>query len=266
MINHHQIGFLMPEASQPNKPLFIYLPGMDGTGKLLTTQADKLAQSFDLRCLFIPSDDLSDWKTLANDIKDLIKQETKISSSRPIYLCGESFGGSLALKIALAAPELVQKLILVNPASSFNQRPLLSLGINIIPWLPDYIHRTSAIGLLPFLAELSRVKSPERRALLQAMRSLPQEVISWRLSLLKEFNVSPPELANIEQPTLIIAGGADKLLPSVEEARHLVEILPQGQMTILPHSGHACLLETDTDLHEILSEHNFLERKQVVVR
>lgn len=263
MINN-PISLLIPKAIQPHKPLFIYLPGMDGTGKLLNTQADKLAQSFDLRCLSIPSDDLSDWQTLTSKTIDLIKQETALSSSRPVYICGESFGGCLALKVTVAATNIVRRLILVNPASSFNQRPLLGLGVNLIPWLPDYIHRTSALGLLPFLAELSQINKPERRALIEAMRLLPPKVVSWRLSLLRDFKFTQQELSNIEQPTLIIAGGADKLLPSVEEAKRLVKTLPQGKMTTLPKSGHACLLEAETNLHNILAKNNFLESKQLV--
>ncbi|MDJ0633353.1 MAG: alpha/beta hydrolase [Xenococcaceae cyanobacterium MO_188.B29] len=264
MINKNEICFLRPRLVQPTKPLFVYLPGMDGTGELLTTQTNKLAQTFDLCCLSIPAYDLSDWDTLSNKTTDLIQQEIATLPSRMVYLCGESFGGSLALRISLAAPELSQRLILVNPASSFHQRPILSLGINLIPWLPSYIHKTSAIGLLPFLAELSRIETKERRALLQAMRSLPQEVVSWRLSLLQSFVVSEQELTSIKQPTLVVAGGADKLLPSVEEANRLVKALPQGQMTILPQSGHACLLEAETNLYEILGQNNFLESKQFV--
>ena len=265
MINKNNISFLLPQSIQPEKPLFIYLPGMDGTGDLLTIQADKLARSFDLRCLFIPSDDLSDWNTLTNKTINLIEQEIVRSPSRPVYLCGESFGSCLALKITMTAPELIQRLILVNSASSFNQRPLLGLGINLIPWIPTSIHQTSAIGLLPFLAELSRMRQPERLALLQAMRSLPQKVVSWRLSLLKDFMVSEQELTRIKQPTLIVAGGADRLLPSVEEAQKLLKILPQAQMKVLPRSGHACLLEAETNLSEILSEKNFLDRQLVAI-
>ncbi len=265
MINKDKISFLLPKPIQPEKPLFVYLPGMDGTGKLLTNQADELSQSFDLRCLSIPSNDLSDWNTLTKTTIDLIEQEITRSSSRPVYLCGESFGGCLALKTTVTAPQIVKRLILINPASSFNQRPLLGLGINLIPWIPSSIHQTSAIGLLPFLAELSRMKKPERRALLQAMRSLPQQVVSWRLSLLKDFMVSDRELNRIKQPTLIIAGGADRLLPSIEEAQNLLKTLPQAQMKVLPQSGHACLLEAETNLCDILAENNFLDRKSVVL-
>ncbi len=264
MINKNEISFLLPKPIQPEKPLFVYLPGMDGTGVLLTNQADELSQSFDLRCLSIPSNDLSDWNTLTSKTIDLIKQEIARSSSRPVYLCGESFGGCLALEVAVAAPHIVQRLILVNPASCFNQRPFLGWGVNLIPWIPDYIHRTSALGLLPFLAELSRIKLPERRALIEAMRLLPQKVVSWRLSLLRDFNLTKQELKNIKQPTLIIAGGADKLLPSVEEAQRLVKTLPQGKVITLPKSGHACLIEAETNLHDILAQNNFLELDRLV--
>jgi pimeloyl-ACP methyl ester carboxylesterase len=86
----------------------------------------------------------------------LLAQELK-GQSRKVYLCGESFGGCLALKIATKAAKLLKKLILINPASSFNQRPLLSLGIGITQMMPDFIHGSSALTILPFLAALGRI-------------------------------------------------------------------------------------------------------------
>jgi pimeloyl-ACP methyl ester carboxylesterase len=232
---------------------------MDGTGELFQRQAECLDNSFDLRCLAIPADDLSNWEQLVNEVIQLIKQELSNSHCRSVYLCGESFGGCLALKVTLAAPRLIQKMILVNPASSLNQRPWLGWGVNVIPWLPTFFHKSSAVGLLPFLAELSRIVKSDRRALLEAMRSLPQEVVSWRLSLLSNFQIADKDLSYLTQPTLVIAGGADRLLPSLTEAYRLAESLPQATIKILPQSGHACLLETETDLYSIMKEFDFLE-------
>ncbi len=47
---------------------------------------------------------------------------------RPIYLLGESMGGILALAAAGECPELVDRVILVNPASSYPRSiwPLLA--------------------------------------------------------------------------------------------------------------------------------------------
>jgi pimeloyl-ACP methyl ester carboxylesterase len=77
--------------------------------------------------------------------------------------------------------------------------------------------------------------------------------------LLQNFKPCEQSLTRLTQPTLIIAGGSDRLLPSLEEAQRLVSLIPHAEMTVLPFSGHACLLETQTNLYAILEKHNFIE-------
>ena len=112
------VDFIEPRKVNRDLPLFVYLPGMDGTGKLLQTQSDLLVANFDLRCLAIRTDNYSTWQDLARDTAKLIALELESKTNKEVYLCGESFGGCLALKTALAAPHLINSLILVNPASS----------------------------------------------------------------------------------------------------------------------------------------------------
>ena len=252
------VDFIEPKKINRDAPLFVYLPGMDGTGKLLQTQADKLASCFDLRCLSIRADSHSTWQNLAQNTVELIKIELARKTNKEVYLCGESFGGCLALKTALAAPFLFERLVLVNPASSFNRFPILSLGVGITPLLPTWLHRYSAAGLLPFLVKLNRINDCDRLKLIQSMKSLPPQVVSWRLSLLRDFKVADEQLRSLQIPTLIIAGAEDSLLPSVEEADKLVSLLPRAQKSVLPQSGHACLLETSVDLYQILVQENFI--------
>ncbi|MDJ0590706.1 MAG: alpha/beta hydrolase [Pleurocapsa sp. MO_226.B13] len=252
------VDFIEPRQINRHAPLFVYLPGMDGTGKLFQTQEDLLATRFDLRCLTIRIDSHSNWQDLARDTIGLIKTELTYKTNPDVYLCGESFGGCLALKTALAAPSLIKKLVLVNPASSFNQLPILGLGVDITPWLPTWLHRYSAASLLPFLAKLNRINDCDRHKLVESMKSLPPQVISWRLSLLRDFKVAEGQLRDLNIPSLIVAGGADSLLPSVQEADKLVALLPNARKTVLPQSGHACLLETEVDLYQILVEQNFI--------
>ena len=261
MKNLDRLRFLSPQGINLELPLLIYLPGMDGTGELFELQATSLAAYFDIRCLHIPSDNTDGWQVLANRTSELIKSEIALNKERPIYLCGESFGGCLALQIALGEPSLIQRLILINPASSFNQRPLLSLGINITDLMPEWLHSFSSVSLLPFLAQLNRIDPSDRLKLIKAIKSMPPKIASWRMSLLQNFQVSTARLSNLNLPTLVIAGMADRLLPSIEEARRLVKILPKAKMAILPHSGHACLLETETNLRAILRQQQFLPVK-----
>ena len=252
------VDFIDPREVNPDAPLFVYLPGMDGTGKLLQTQSDRLAANFDLRCLSIRTDNYSTWQDLARDTVKLIRLELEHKTNKEVYLCGESFGGCLALKTALAAPNLITKLILVNPASCFNQLPILSWGADITALVPSWVHRYSAAGLLPFLVRLNRINDCDRDRLIASMKSIPPHVVSWRLSLLRDFRVLNEELRSLNIPSLIVAGAADDLLPSVEEAQKLANLLPLAKMTVLPQSGHACLLETDINLYQILLEQNFI--------
>ena len=257
MNSQSSVDFIDPRKVNRDAPLFVYLPGMDGTGKLLQTQSDRLVASFDLRCLSIRTDDYSTWEDLARDTVRLIKSELANKTNKEVYLCGESFGGCLAIKTALAAPNLIKKLILVNPASCFNQLPLLSWTVNIAPWMPSWVHRYSAAGLLPFLVQLNRINDCDRQRLIESMKSIPPQVVSWRLSLLRDFKVTKEQLRSLNMPSLIIAGAADGLLPSVKEAQKLTKLLPKAKNIVLPQSGHACLLETGINLYEILVKQNF---------
>jgi pimeloyl-ACP methyl ester carboxylesterase len=262
-----QVHFLTPRKTQPEAPLFVFFPGMDGTGELLQAQTEGLEKAFDVRCLAIPPDDLANWDDLVEQSLTLIRTELEGNTQRQIYLCGESFGGCLALKVMLRSQtqsssasylrQLFHRLILVNPASSFNRRPWIHWGSQVTQFLPEPVYQLSCIGLLPFLASLGRINTPERAALLRAMQSVTQKTSIWRLSLLQHFDVGLEQLASITLPVLIVASGSDRLLPSAYEAQLLINHLPNAQMYLLPQSGHACLLEADVNLYEILKETHF---------
>ncbi|OUL20317.1 alpha/beta hydrolase [Nostoc sp. T09] len=258
--------FLTPKRIQPEYPLFVYLPGMDGTGQLLRSQTAGLELGFDVRCLAIPRQDLTTWDVLTNNVLDLIHAELEKSSQRPVYLCGESFGGCLAMKVAIQAPQLFKRIILINPASSFKLRPWLNWASQLTYLVHPCLYEVGALGLLPFLASLQRMTRSDRQELLKSMRSVPPETVLWRLSLLREFHVEDEQLRRLSQPILLLAGVQDRLLPSVDEVRRLANILPNSKMLLLPHSGHACLLESDTNLYKIMQNYNFLESNAEVMQ
>lgn len=236
---------------------------MDGTGKLFHSQADKLSHWFDLRCLSLPPSELADWPTLTRQVSQLIdnelgKDSTPSGRRRAVYLCGESFGGCLAMQVLTDSPYLFEKVVLVNPASSFRRLPWMQLGSLITHQMPNLIYRYGAQGLIPFLIEPFRVSNRDRTALVNAMGSVPAKTAAWRMSLLGKFDIERLPLERMTHPVLIIAGGNDRLLPSKREANSLVARFPNAKKTLLPESGHACLIESKTDLAEILQTHQFL--------
>lgn len=248
--------FLAPKPIKKEYPLFIYLPGMDGTGRLLRTQTAGLENSFDIRCLAIPSTDQSNWDELTSDLVDLVKAELQIQPRRSVYLCGESFGGCLAMKVLVEAPHLFSRIILVNPASSFHRLPWLNWASGMLGIVPSSLYTVGALGFLPFLVTLPRIAPADRQDILKIIRSVPSQTVNWRVSLLRDFSVDMEKISQIQQPVLLIGSASDRLLPSVAEVELLANVFPNRKVFILPDSGHACLLEKDINLYEIMKAHD----------
>ncbi len=246
----HPLSFLQPRPVQPHLPLFVFFPGMDGTGKLFEKQIDGLATRFDIRCLAIASDDRTNWSELVDRSMQLIA--TELSEGRELYLCGESFGACLAMQVAGRLRTKIDRLVLINPASSFGRFPLLASGSALSGLLPDIMYPLSARILVNFLIAADRVARPEQQSLIDAMLSVQPQTAAWRLNLLRQFPVNSivPELVDI--PVVLIAGVLDRLLPSLLEVQILARLLPKSKTTLLPSSGHACLLERDIQLVDLL--------------
>jgi pimeloyl-ACP methyl ester carboxylesterase len=238
------------------RPLFVFLPGMDGSGALLRPQIAGLSSSFDIRCLSIPPDDLTGWDDLTEQVGTLIRMEQHRHPGRPTTVCGESFGGCLALKLITRFPDLCDQIILVNPASSAQRQPWISACCSLTQLLPEPLYHLSTFSLCDLLIATHRVSRPSRQQLLAAMQAVRPKSAAWRLSLLRQFRLDDLPLGRVLQPVLILASGADSLLPSKREAKRLARYLPNATTFLLPDSGHACLLESQLNLSAILKSHD----------
>lgn len=235
-------------------PLFVFLPGLDGSDVSLRNHFEALATVFDVRYFAIPDNSVDDWEGLVNRLVELLAPEKETQPDRPIYLCGESFGACLALEAVGHRPDLFEQLTLINPASSFNRRLWRSLGAAIVRRMPGKTYRVGALGLIPFLVASHRVANHNRQALRGAMQRLTPETVAWRMSLLRDFRLNQAKLRRFKSPTLLVAATADRLLPSTTEVKRLALELQRTQTVTLDGSGHACLLERDISLFDILQQ------------
>jgi pimeloyl-ACP methyl ester carboxylesterase len=222
---------------------------MDGTGKLFKKQIPRLVDRFDIRCLSIATNDLTGWSGLVERAVPLILSE--LAKGQELYLCGESFGACFAMLVAEQLGAKINKLVLINPASSFARQPLLAAGSALSSLLPDALYSISAMILVNFLIDGDRVAPTERQNLIDAILSVHPHTAAWRLNLLRQFPLDSivPKLVDI--PTLLIAGGLDRLLPSSLEVSILSQLLSDSKTLLLPNSGHACLLERDIHLADL---------------
>ena len=188
----------------PDIPLFIFLPGMDGSSVSLQNQRSKLETKFDLRCLILPADDLTDWDGLVTQVVDLVNAAKTSYPRQPIYLCGESFGGCLALKLVSQRPDLFDRLILINPASSFHRQPWRHLSVELVKPMPTFLYSLATAAFLPFLVSTHRTSRKNCLALLQAMHDVTPRSVAWRLALLRDFRLDDLSLETFTNLALVI--------------------------------------------------------------
>jgi len=136
--------------SSKDKPIAVYLPGLDGVGISATSQFDDLSKTFELWRLIVDVDDRSTFTDISNQVRRFI--ENVGANGREIVLIGESFGGVLAPNVLLQLKNRksemkpnVKGLVLVNPATSFEETRWSS----IVPFLSSLRHleeNSSSIG------------------------------------------------------------------------------------------------------------------------
>ncbi|WP_017328020.1 alpha/beta fold hydrolase [Synechococcus sp. PCC 7336] len=241
----------LPDRRRDRPPL-VYLPGMDGTGDLFYRQARQLASQFEIRNFSFNASPVRSWFHLAESVRD------RHLADGPAILCGESFGGCLALQVAAQYPDRVAGLIAINSASAFRHNALMWTACHLLRTVPETILNALMEKGLHWLAEIPRLQQEDRQRFLQAMRSVNKKAVLERLHLLQQFDAQTLPLEQFECPTLLLASQRDRILPSVKEARKLARRLPNATLEVLPKSGHACLLERELDLAAIAHTSNWI--------
>jgi len=240
------------DSHDKTKPLLVYLPGLDGVGISAIAQFTDLSQTFELWRMYInPKDDRSTFTELTTTVAQFI-HEAAIKLNRQVIVVGESFGGLLAPSVALRVqskhPLAIQGLILVNPATSFDQTlwstlgPFLATlrhledeetekngsftpysvmgGMTLSAVIPDATQFRKIISLL---TGMSITSVDDVNELLSIMRDgfgiladqLPATVVEHRVSqwLPVGSMFVNPRLSSVNVTTVVIAGENDNMLP-----------------------------------------------------
>eukprot|EP00878_Enallax_costatus_P029148 GHUV01031581.1.p1 GENE.GHUV01031581.1~~GHUV01031581.1.p1 ORF type:complete len:533 (+),score=165.63 GHUV01031581.1:165-1763(+) len=260
-------------------PLMFYMPGIDGTGLAAYRQFPRLTRAFDLRCLIIPRTDRSTFEQLVEDVAALVKQELdQADAGRPVYLLGESFGAIMSMALAIKLGNYIDRLVLVNPASSFSNSIWPQAG-PLLAQLPEDVYKLLPFALAPVMSNpisMAMNDVDDRAPLLQqgsdlmyglidlapqlaALRLvLPPETLAWRLELLKQGSQwIRPRLKDVKQRVLVLSGEQDLLIPSKEEAEKLGKALPRARTKVLANRSHALLQEAGVDVVNILQSEGF---------
>ncbi|MER6995560.1 alpha/beta fold hydrolase [Streptomyces sp. NPDC000410] len=182
-----------------------------------------------------------DARTAVRDLVALLRG-LGLGRRRPVHLVGNSYGGTLALHAALARPDLVASLALLEP-------PLSG------PWVENMVDTLSVAALSledsPVPSELSSLRL-RKAAKLTAIA----DALLNRTSLIDDIAASRPfttaDYAGLHCPVLIICGEHSELVPG---ARELAQHAPRCDLRILPGLGHDVLKESSGALRGAVLDH-----------
>ena len=160
-------------------------------------------------------------------------------------VAGNSFGGEVAWEMALALPERVRGLVLVNAAGYPAQAESMPLGFRIAS-LPGMGYLMTRV--LPREVIESSVRNvygdPDQvtdglvdRYFQLSLREGNRAALRKRFAELRWGEDAPERLAGIEQPTLVLWGDRDRLIPP-ERATRFQDDIPNARKVMFETLGH----------------------------
>jgi len=230
------------------KDRLVLVPGIDGTGLLFYRQIPALSRNFDVTS----TRHRDEARSMEDLVDDLDRAIAAVSPERKVTLLGESFGGALTLSYALARPERVERIIIVNSFAHFGSPARLWLGYHLL--------RATPWGMMRIVRQLTarRMHSPqterdEIRRFHDLMRATTRQGYLSRMRILCDYDIRD-RLPSLSVPALFLAADRDTLVPSVEQAKLMSDGIPGAKLRVLEGHGHICLIAPGIDLGCILDE------------
>jgi pimeloyl-ACP methyl ester carboxylesterase len=229
-------------------PTIVLVPGMDGTGRLFYRQVPLLAQTYRVVTYALP-DTAPTMDVLVDDLASIIDA---VSPERKAIVIGESFGGALALSFALARPNYVSGLVILNSFPFFTPQWRLRLairGLRMLPWGAMGVVRR----LTAFRLHSRHTHREEIKRFIELTAHTTRDGYLRRLQILTRYDVRT-RLQELRAPTLFLASERDHLVPSLCQAQYMAARVPGSRLHVLEGHGHICLIAPDITLRKLLDE------------
>ena len=171
-----------------------------------------------------------------------------------VDLLGYSWGGALAQQFAHDWPDRVGQMILVATLPGVGSRPP-KLRVVAAMLKPDRYRSSERSRLLAatlYGGDYRSIAGRPSRSLPSAWHDHPPTARGYAQQLYAILGWSSlPWLRRITQPTLIISGGEDPLVPRVN-ARMLACLIPRAELKLISEGGHLWLLDHPVQSVELI--------------
>ena len=201
------------------------------------------------------------WPLRMRGLAELVTRLVHVLGEREVDVLGYSFGGALAQQLAHDRPRLVRRLILAATSAGMVSVPASPhvLALMATPWRyysPRHLRRVAPIIAGGRTAREPQVLGGHVADRLKAPPSL--RGYQWQLAAITGWT-SAHWLHRIGQPTLVLAGDDDPLVP-VANARFLAHRIPRARLHVVRGGGHLFLIDQPHDVVDVVGA--FLAKEQ----
>ncbi|QUH23785.1 alpha/beta hydrolase [Methanobacterium alkalithermotolerans] len=156
------------------------------------------------------------------------------------HIMGHSYGGWLALNLAISHPEKLDKMVLLAPAASlapFNLIIKMALKMPRLPLMP------SAEKTLKMMAAKDFEPPIEFVELMDVVNR------HFKPKMVFPTVYSDPELQNIKNPTLLLMGDQEKIYPPLKAVKRARKLIPNVKSEIIIDAGHILNMEKPEEVN-----------------
>lgn len=217
----------------------LLVPGLAGGWRLLAPLADVLARHhetilFDLRGDRVPiaAPRAQSLETYAEDVAGVIEE---LRLERPTVF-GVSFGGAVALELALAAPERIGALILQGVCARFQTSLGSMIARRVLERFPLPSDNQFLNQFFNLLHGGKPGPGPLAEFVVEHCWETDQSIMAHRLELLESFDVAG-RLWQLDVPALVLAGSRDVIVPPTRQ-QALSASIPGARFACLEGAGH----------------------------
>jgi pimeloyl-ACP methyl ester carboxylesterase len=233
------------------KPTVVYLPGLDGTGRLLFAQ-ERLQRECHLICQRYPNNREHSYQSLADDAARVVEQQ---GDGGPVVILAESFGGGVAIEFVTRYPQLVNRLILVNTFAKYPTGWLVQAGGFLGLFLPDRPtprHTRKVRERFLFADDLPR---EIRNQWWQCVSDVSMAALGHRVGLISGLD-RRDDLERITTKTLVVVAKDDRTVPP-KAGYLLADKIPDATLYECT-GGHTVMSHPTFDLCSVIEETAFL--------
>lgn len=234
----------------------VMVPGMAGGWKLLAPLARKLARSHEVILYGLRGDrgaqvgsrreSVADY---ASDLADVIHG---LGLERPTIF-GVSFGGAVALEMAVEHPSMVGALAVQGVEAAFRKNLGSQIALRVLEGYP-LPHDNRFLNQFFNLLHAGKPEpGPLADFVVERCWSTDQGVLARRLRALEGFDVAD-RLWRVEAPTLVLGGTRDAIVP-VARQRALAGSISGARFEALEGAGHIGFLTHKDEVAKQVRRH-----------